>query len=296
MNNFFIILFINLLTISISAQDMNPLISNKTENNASSKIEGYILLEKKIKASISENDRLKEAELMAEYIHKPELESIIKSRRNRLIFNPRDDTMTVYLNKSLYSKKLANFYHLKKEYSNAQSFLNIHEAKYLFPHPCGNGYMSDSLKRTILYAEIHQGLEKHNAVIKKLLPLTFEYSMQGFGNITNAQIKIDSILLISLKTKYSVSRIKKEFERCAKGSFNAPPTNRMFYGTEIEIFDETFKIFADDFYRRQMYKKYALYDIKEEIERKKSKDEIDKKSYIKAILTNRIYKRLQGKD
>ena len=232
MSKVLIILLFNLTSMFLLAQEVDNLIFSKLEEAVKSKeldiakslltkienlaslneVEEYLILEQKINICRLEHNRIEEIELMTEYVLKPELDSLFETNKRLTLFRPQNDTTIVYLRKSTYSKELANNHNLNKNHSEALKFLKLHESKYLFPHPCGNGFATDRVQRQILYGEIYQALSIHDSVIYKLLPLTFDYSMLSVLGKKFHQKKIDSLLLISLETKYSDTEIIQEFE------------------------------------------------------------------------------------
>jgi hypothetical protein len=246
------------------------------------------IYEYKIRVARLEKIKTQEIELMKMYVFNPKFDSVfIKSKRFER-FNYGNDTSRIYINKSTYSKQLANYYHGEKNYSNALKFLNIHETKYLYHHPCGNGRVKDNLERQIISGEIHQNLGNHKMVLKKLLPLTFDHSIRAVKGIYEK--RVDSILMISLHLKYTKKQIFKEFEKCMKLIPDEGPDIYLNHETEIKMFDTTFSI---NTVKRNQYneeRRRETFEIRDNEKRKEVEKDIYIEAYKKAFRANRIYK------
>lgn len=132
---------------------------------------------------------------------------------------PGDSTTNIYGYGSFTTnyKNYAALYLTKirlqqKRYAQALAWLQLAVNKYKAQYTCGTGYRQQQEEYNYLYARCYEGLGKHDAVIKLLLPECLE--------------RDDEIIIRCLSKKYSPAQLRQQLlaaERSLRCTFDKAP-------------------------------------------------------------------------
>lgn len=273
--------------IKMQKFDATKLIMSKVEfKNDLVGEEKYKFLSYKILLSQLTKNKVEEIRLLEEYVllNDSNLTSNIGSP------SKQKASLNIYYNKSNYSLKLVNLFIEVNDYNKALQFFKIHEEKYPSILMCGNGTKNYWFNNQIRYAEINQKLGNHDSVISRLLPSSFNQPYKIGDNIKFYENKIDSLLLVSLKSNYSNQELIQEFDKCLEFTPFNKKISIILYPTKINIFNNNIIFDSVRINTLNQLQKQKVSEIKDQGAKEKMIAEIHTNSYKMAVKNNRIYK------
>lgn len=160
---------------------------------------------------------------------------------------------------------------------------------------CGNGNVTGYLERLILRTKAYNLMGNYDNTIDTLLPLIFDESIFMF-NIRESNVEeICSILINSLKNKYTDIEIKQELQNCVE-AINIEEAEKIETHT-ITIFNRELKMYFMGIHKSQLFIKrhwshFYNYEIKtlsdKEAEFRKKSIQIKIENYIREIYVKEI--------
>lgn len=154
---------------------------------------------------------------------------------------------------------------------------------------CGNGNVTAHLERLILRTKAYNLMGKYDNTIDTLLPLIFDESLFMFNTRESNVEKICSILVSSLKNKYTDIEIKQELQNC-KEAIDIEEAEK-FETHTITIFNRELKMYFMEIHKAQFFiERHWSHYYNHEVKKLSDKEANFRKKQIQLEIENYVQK------